>query len=107
MANHLDTPGEPGTLVRTGKLVRFLDTSIGQPFWAHGKVWIRTSYDAATELGGTSQRRYGFILLHSTCNFLIDPIDTEVEALTYSADQYRKPWPVPAEDGKFLRDNPQ
>lgn len=97
MTTHLDTPGEPGTLVRTGKLVPFLEVSIGEPFWAHGAVWIRTAYDAASQLGNTSQRRYGHIFMGNCCNFLIDEIDKEVEAMTYSSQDMAAAWAVPAE----------
>lgn len=77
MRTHADTPGTPGLLVRTGKLVPFLEVPIGQPFWAHGAVWTRTAYDAATRLEGAATRG-------SCCNFLIDAIDREVEALDYA-----------------------
>lgn len=87
--SHLDGPGKPGLLVRTGKLVPFRDVGIGQPFWAHDKVWIRTSHNAATQLGTTDMRRYGEIYLSSCCNFDIDPMDAEVEALTYSANVHK------------------
>lgn len=80
---HLDTPGEPQEFIRTGRLVPFLDVGIGQPFWAFGKVWIRTAYDAATELTSTPQRKAGLRPLASCCNFLIDPWDKEVEAILY------------------------
>lgn len=97
MKTHLDSTGTPGTLARTGKLVPFLEVSIGQPFWAHDAVWIRTAYDAATQLGNTSQRRYGHIFMGNTCSFVIDDIDKEVEAMTYSSQDMEAAWAVPAE----------
>ena len=50
---------------RTGKMIPFLDVHIGNPFWAHGKVWVRTDGNAASELASTGQ-------WSSCCNFLID-----------------------------------
>lgn len=75
---HLDTPGQPGVLRRSGMLTPFTRVSIGNPFWAHGKVWVRTSYEAATELKPTGQ-------IASCCNFMSDPWDFEVEMMEYSA----------------------
>lgn len=83
---HLDTPGEPKGFFRTGRLVPFTDVGIGQPFWAHGKVWVRTSYEAATEMTSTPQRNAGLRNWASTCNFAIDPWDKEVEALLYGLE---------------------
>lgn len=52
-------------LRRTGKKMPFLDVHIGNPFWAHERVWIRTDGDAATELASSGT-------FASSCNFLID-----------------------------------
>lgn len=52
-------------LERTGKSMPFLDVQIGNPFWAHNRVWGRTDGDAATELHDTGEHS-------SCCNFLID-----------------------------------
>ena len=68
-------------IVRTGKMVPFLEISIGSPFWAHDKVWVRTSYSAATVLGSTPIRSEGRMSLMSTCNFTIDECDREIEAV--------------------------
>lgn len=79
-------------LVRTGQKLPFLDVHIGNPFWAHNRVWIRTSGTGATELA--SSRTWS-----SSCDFLIDgtvrptkrygfPNDDlceEVEALEYES----------------------
>jgi hypothetical protein len=59
-------------LIRTGKTIKFLDVSIGQPFYKHDRFWIRNAYDAATELREST--RYA-----SCCNFLIDACDEYVE----------------------------
>lgn len=74
---HLDTPGQPGVLRRTGKLIPFLSISIGNPFWAHGRVWIRTGYTDASEL--VTSQHHG-----SCCNFDMDPWDRDVEAVEYT-----------------------
>lgn len=54
----------------TGEMIAFLDLGIGSPFYAHGRVWIRTDFDCATEFGSTQTRRENRV--HSCCNFLID-----------------------------------
>lgn len=48
--------------------VKFLDLSIGSTFKAHGKVWVRTDYAAATVLNE-----------QNSCNFTIDAEDEYVE----------------------------
>ena len=98
VTTHLDSPGVPGILVRTGVLVPFRDVSIGQPFWAHGKVWTRTSREAASAFGSTNQRVNGFIFLGNCCNFVIDPIDKMVEALEFRSETAERPWVVEKED---------
>lgn len=50
---------------RTGKMLPFLDVHIGNPFFAHGRVWVRTEGNAATHLVSTGH--WG-----SACDFLID-----------------------------------
>lgn len=52
---------------RTGRKIAFLDLHIGSPFFAHGQLWVRTSFDAATELESSTDG-----LMASCCNFLID-----------------------------------
>ena len=66
-------------LVRTGKRIPFLKLQIGNPFFAHGKVWIRTSYEAATELTYSGCHS-------STCNFTIDVEDEIVEIVNVVID---------------------
>ena len=66
-------------LRKTGKKVRFLDVSIGQPFYAHNRFWVRISYEGASELRAS--------LCHAAtcCNFTIDAEDEfveEVESVT-------------------------
>lgn len=68
-------------LVRTHKKVSFLTVSIGQPFWAHNSVWIRTDYAAATELQSTTRRAEGILHITNVCNYLIDKEDEWVEAI--------------------------
>ncbi len=53
----------------TGGKIAFLDVAIGAPFFAHDKIWIRTSYEAATELVSSGNR------MGSCCNFTIDECD--------------------------------
>jgi hypothetical protein len=60
---------------RSGKKVPFLDLGIGSPFYAHGRVWVRTDFDAATELKGSEEGAGA-----STCNFLIDGTVKSVRA---------------------------
>jgi len=50
---------------RTGTRLPFLDVHIGNPFWAHGRLWVRTDGDAATQL--VSVGEHGL-----AANFLID-----------------------------------
>lgn len=78
---------------RTGKMVPFLDVNIGSPFFAHDKVWVRTSYEAATELNSTPIRSEGKLMMSSCCSFTIDECDREVEAVEYS--ESREFWPIP------------
>lgn len=54
-------------LIRTGKKIAFLDVHIGSPFFAHGKIWVRTAFDAATVLQGSTDGLWA-----SCCNFIID-----------------------------------
>ena len=54
-------------LVRSGKRIAFLDLHIGSPFFAHGKFWVRTDFDAATVLQDSTDG-----LWPSACNFIID-----------------------------------
>lgn len=54
-------------LVRTGNKAAFLDLSIGSPFFAHGKFWVRTAFEAATVLKDSEDGLWA-----SCCNFLID-----------------------------------
>lgn len=61
-------------LKRTGKKIKFLDVSIGGPFYAHHRIWVRTSYDAATEFGSTAGGKH-----RSCCNFTLDKKDEIVE----------------------------
>lgn len=72
-------------IARTGKMVPFLDIGIGSPFWAHDRVWVRTSHEAATELIDTPIRSEGKIRHASACDFTIDEIDREVEAVEIRA----------------------
>lgn len=58
-------------LKRTGKSIKFLDVHIGHPFYAHNKIWIRTDYPAAAELGDSGSHT-------SVCNFTIDEEDKVV-----------------------------
>ena len=64
------------SLVRTGKIVPFKSVDIGNPFFAHDRVWIRTGREAGTELHGTGERS-------SSCNFTTDPEDENVESMMY------------------------
>lgn len=54
-------------IVRTGEKSAFLDLNIGSPFFAHGKIWVRTAFDAATVLQDSDAGSSA-----STCNFLIE-----------------------------------
>lgn len=67
-------------LIPTGKRIEFLDVSIGNPFAAHGRIWIRTSYEAATELA------YSGYHAARTCNFTIEPEDKTVELVNVVID---------------------
>jgi hypothetical protein len=51
---------------RIGEKMAFLDLCIGQPFFAHGRLWTRTSFSAGTELHGSHSR------MNSACDFLKD-----------------------------------
>ncbi len=66
------------TLRRSDATLLFLNVGIGQPFWAHDKVWIRTDYEAATELGSTGQFNR-----KSTCNFTLDECDKIVGVVDF------------------------
>jgi hypothetical protein len=63
----------------TGKRIRFLDVSIGNPFAKHGAIWVRTSYDAATKVASSGHHA-------SCCNFVIDPEDEWVEVVNVVID---------------------
>jgi hypothetical protein len=52
---------------RTGRDAAFLDLFIGSPFYAHGRYWVRTSFEAATELKSSLDG-----LGSRCCNFIID-----------------------------------
>jgi hypothetical protein len=67
--SHLLTPGLPPILHRSGKLVPFLSLNIGVLFWAHGTVWAKTAYDAATDVTHNL----------GTCRFTINATDELVE----------------------------
>ncbi len=62
-------------LVRSGTKVPFLDLHIGSPFYAHGKFWVRTDFEAASELKGSADGAWA-----SCCNFLIDGTVRSVRA---------------------------
>jgi len=59
------------TLISTDKRIPFTDVNIGHPFKAHDRFWVRTSYDAAAELGNSTEHT-------SVCNYVIDPADAVV-----------------------------
>lgn len=80
---------QQGFFFRTGKMVPFLEVGMGQPFYAHGKVWVRTSYEAATELTSTPIRHGGKLIHASCCNFVTDECDKNVEAVIYSRSPER------------------
>jgi len=61
-------------LIATGAMVPFLDVNIGHPFFAHNRFWIRTSREAAAELGSSRSHT-------SVCNFTLDECDEIVEAV--------------------------
>lgn len=67
-------------LVPTGKAIEFLKVGIGNPFAAHGRIWIRTSYEAATELA------YSGYIGARTCNFTLEPEDKIVEMVNVIID---------------------
>jgi hypothetical protein len=54
-------------IIRTGKKIAFLDVSVGSPFYAHGRYWVRRTFEAACELRST---RDG--LLARAANFVIE-----------------------------------
>lgn len=66
-------------LRRTGKRIEFKRVPIGGPFFAHGKMWTRTSYEAATKMTYSGRHE-------STCNFTLDPWDEYVEFVNYVVD---------------------
>lgn len=53
-------------LKRTGRQVAFLDVSIGSVFFAHGRFFIRTAFDAAAVLSGSEER------MGESFNFIVD-----------------------------------
>ena len=67
-------------LKRTGRMAPFLSLYMGNPFWAHGKVWIRDSYEAACVLESSGK-------IASCCNFMIDACDEFVEAIEYETGE--------------------
>ena len=64
----------------TGKAIEFLKVAIGNPFAAHGRIWIRTSYEAATELA------YSGYHAARTCNFTDEEEDRVVEMVNVIID---------------------
>lgn len=66
--------GAVAKLQLTDTLIPFLDVNIGNPFFAHNTVWIRTSYEAAARLGGSGEHT-------SVCNFTIDECDKLVRGI--------------------------
>ncbi len=67
-------------LRRTGRMVEFLSISIGSPFWAHNRFWVRTNREVGTELRTTNvsqETKRGV----SSCNFNLDECDRFVEAV--------------------------
>jgi hypothetical protein len=69
----------------TGKRIRFTEVMIGNPFAAHGKMWVRTSYEAASELAYSGYRA------GSVCNFMTDPEDEWVEFVNVIIDGNEAP----------------
>ena len=66
---------------RTFQTIAFLDLDIGSPFWAHGRLWVRTDGDSATELKSSPDlnvERFNRDRA-SSCNFLIDGTVRPVE----------------------------
>ena len=63
-------------LKRTGKKMKFTDVRQGNPFFAHGQVWIKTDTEAATVLGNSGEFK-------SCCNFMIDKCDRTVEVIEF------------------------
>lgn len=49
-------------------MIRFSESWIGQPFYAHGKYWTRWDTEAASTMHGS--QTHG-----SACNFMIDAPD--------------------------------
>lgn len=71
-----DEPTEMvGHLVRTGRMIRFKDVSMGQPFFAYGAYWTRCAYEAGTELAGHDW------VGAAACSFGIDAETEMVEAV--------------------------
>ena len=66
-------------LRRTGKAISFKTVGIGNPFFAHGKIWIRVDYDAAKQLVPSDMHS-------SVCNFVIAASDEAVEFVNYYID---------------------
>lgn len=66
-------------LVPTGKKMKFTSVSIGNPFYAHGKMWVRTGREAGTELRNSGEHA-------SSCNFTIDACDEYVGSVKYRVD---------------------
>jgi hypothetical protein len=46
-----------GVLHRTGTMVSFETLDIGHPFFYYDRFWIRTDYEAGTQLIGSDSRR--------------------------------------------------
>lgn len=60
-------------LRRTGRKMAFLDLDIGSPFWAHGRLWVRTNGTTGTVLRSAPNTRQDPLgTTPSACNFLID-----------------------------------
>ena len=67
-------------LQRTGKRIKFTDVAIGNPFFAHGKMWTRTSYSGATQMASSGWHA-------SSCSFDLDPWDKYVEYVLYVVEE--------------------
>lgn len=62
------------SLRATGKMIPFADVHIGQPYYAYGKFWSRSSYNAGTEIRGSDH-------ICSTCNFMTDDDGNHAEIM--------------------------
>lgn len=66
-------------LRRTGKRVLFDRVPFGNPFFAHGKMWVRISGTGATHMASSDYHA-------SCCSFDIDSCDQHVEYVVYIVD---------------------